>query len=144
VEDLPGLRIAPVVPLGRLQLGEGLERGLCELRHHVDALVGSEQAVAAEHRHEPRHAAARHRPLDRDRVGPDPERCEVEQALPVGAAERRVVGVEIRRFLQPLVEALGHLRRVVVKRVATQHRRVPVTVDDRRHVDAELPALPRA
>src|SRR5204863_4175848 len=74
----------------------------------------------------------------------DPERGEVEDALTVCALERRVVGDEVRRLLEPLVQADRHLRRGAVEGVAAQHRRLAAPVHDRRHVDAQLPGLPRS
>ncbi len=59
VDDLPRLGIDRRVVLGRLQLGEHVERAAGEVRPEQERLVRGDQRVAPEDGHEPRHAGSR-------------------------------------------------------------------------------------
>ena len=60
MHDLAGFGITVVIPLGRLELAENFERRGRKLRIDRGALVGGNQAVAPEQRHEPGHAPSGH------------------------------------------------------------------------------------
>jgi hypothetical protein len=141
VHDLARLGVDRLVVLGRLKVGEDLERAAGELRAEEQGLETRDQRVAAEDGHEPRHAGRRE--VAEAVASAQPERGEVghrarEDVVEVvpGRAQPRDPKVPGReRGLDPLAllaEALPH--HVWPHRVAPQHRD---------NVEAELPCLPR-
>ena len=106
VQDLAGLLVLEVVDLLALQRRQRVQCAARELRADEERLVGGDQRVAPEDRHEPGQPGGRKRelvPLDR-RV--QAQRREVDDGLLVDELEQIPVGLDLRRALAPLLHVV--------------------------------------
>ena len=111
MDDLPRLGVDVRVVLGRLELGELLEDAPRELRPQQERLQPGDDRVAAEHRHEPRHAG-RGQAADVDApvlLRPDAQRREVRDRLRNGALEVVPVGSQLWHPQLPGGERVAHV-----------------------------------
>ena len=109
VQDAAGVLVAEVVDPAPLPLAERTQGGRRERRREGERLQAREDAVAAEHRHEPRQAGGREA-LPPRHGRREAKGREVDQASPVRRPQRIPVALDPRRFLDPLLEALAHVR----------------------------------
>ena len=109
VQDASGVFVAEVVEAAALARAELVQRGRREFGCERQRLQTREDAVAAEHRHEPRQPRGRQAPSARgDRR--EPERGEVDEAPVVRGLQRLPVAFEARRVVEPLLEVSFHVR----------------------------------
>ena len=95
VEDPAWILVAEVVDATSLPVPERLDGRRCELRREGQRLQAREDAVAAEHGHEPRQAGSRKAVPSRDRRR-EAQRGEVDEAASIGRLQRVRVGFEAR------------------------------------------------
>jgi hypothetical protein len=86
VQDAAGVLVAEVVGPAALPVAQDPERRRRQFWGERQRLQAGEDAVAAEHRHEPRQACRGQAPCARDGRR-EPQRREVDQAAPVGRGE---------------------------------------------------------
>ena len=111
VDDLPRLGVQLRIVLGRLQLSELLEDAARELRPEQQRLQPGHDRVAAEHRHEPRHARCG-QPPDLDAavlLRPDPQSRKVGDRLRDRALEVVPVGAQLRYAQLPRGERVPNV-----------------------------------
>ncbi len=109
VEDPAGILVAKVVDPASLPGSERTEGRRRQLRRERQGLQAREDAVAAEHGHEPREAGRGQAPSARDGWC-EAKRGEIDQAAPVRDLERIGVAFESRRLGQPALQASPHVR----------------------------------
>ena len=108
VQDAARVLVAEVVAARPLPQSQGHQRRPRELRRERQRLEAGEDAVAAEHGHEPRQAGGR-QVMAGQRDGREAQRREVDQAALVGPVQRVPVAGEPRRLVQPLLETALHV-----------------------------------
>ncbi len=159
VEDPARVLVAEVVDARPLPLAEGEQRRGRQLGRERERLQAREDAVPAEHGHEPREAGRGQALPRRDRRREAQSR-EVDQAPLVGRLQRVRVALDPRRGLQPAREVLlhvlppalaGELRPLVPLAVAEEGgddvepgRPLAVRLDRRREREAVLVDLRRS
>ena len=139
VEDLAGLGVDRRVVLGRLEGGEGAQRGRRELRSEQHRLERGDQRVATEEGHEPRHAGRGQlvRPLRPLQA----ERREVGERPLVAPLELRPLRAEPRDVDPPDAERPADVLELAAEaRLGDAPPRRPVAA---RGPDDELPGSPR-
>ena len=110
VGDAAGILVAEIVDPGSLPVSERTQRRGGELRRERERLEAREDAVAAEHGHEPRQTGGRKR-LAPSRDGRREAQCrEVDEAPPVRRLQRVQVAFEPGRLLEPGLQAALHVR----------------------------------
>ena len=107
VEDAAGVLVPEVVEACPLAGTEGPQRGGGQVGREGQRLEAGEDAVAAEHGHEPRQAGSRQGVLGED-GGDKAQGGEIDQAATVGDLERVVVALEARGVVEPALEVPGH------------------------------------
>ena len=145
VQDLAGLLVLEVVDLLALQRRQRVQCAARELRADEERLVGGDQRVAPEDRHEPRQAGSRKGklvPLDR-RV--QAQRREVDDGLLVDELEQIPVGLDLRGALAPLLHVVRLAPRAqdAARLARLEDQRLegaPLAEGD---LDPRLPDLPR-
>src|SRR5581483_3563298 len=106
MEDLAGLRVAPVVALRRLKGGELFQRAAGEGRVDADGLVADDQTIAPEERHEPGHPRGGN-PLGLRYVGHlDAQRRHVLGSLAIDTARRAATRLQMGGVGVPRREAV--------------------------------------
>ena len=131
VEDLAGLRVAPLVELRRLERGEHLERLDRDLRPERERLDRGDDRVAPEQRREPRHAG---RDVALALAGPVVhEQAQVGDAPPDGEVEQLVVGRDGGRAPRP---GVVRGRSLVARRSAARRGRAGPSRPGRRPATA--------
>ena len=133
VQDASGVFVAEVVEAAALAGAELVQRGRREFGCEGQRLETREDAVAAEHRHEPRQTRGRQAPSARgDRR--EPERREVDEALAVRRLQRFPVAFEARRVVEPLLEVSFHVRARLALAAPVLGLAAPIApADDRGH-----------
>ena len=106
VGDLAGLGIAEVVELGRLQLGELLERAPGERGMNDHVLQAGDERVAAEERDEPRHTGGREPDVGAEVVVVQTQRAHVPDRLAEDPVDVLVRARQLGRHLEPAVVQL--------------------------------------
>ena len=109
VEDPAGVLVAEVVAAAALPVAQRTQGRRGQFRRERQRLQAREDAVAAEHRHEPRQARGRQALAARDRRR-EAQGGQVDEAAPVGGLERAEIALEARRIGDPLLEAALHVR----------------------------------
>ena len=111
VQDAAGVLVAEVVEAAALPGPERSQGRLCELGGERQRLQAREDAVPAEHRHEPGQAGGRQVGAAGDGRR-EAERGHIDEAAPVRRLERLPVALDSRRVRDPPPEILlhGHLR----------------------------------
>jgi hypothetical protein len=110
VQDPPGVFVAEVVHPGALGLAERAESGRRQLRREGERLQAGEDAVAAEHGHEPGETGRRQAPAAPDDRRREAQGRQVDEAATVGCLERVPVRFLRRGFVQPALQAPRHVR----------------------------------
>ncbi len=108
VQDPAGILVAEIVDARALARAELAKRGRGQLGRERKRLQAGEDAVAAEHGHEPREAGGGKAPAPRAQRR-EAQRGEVDEAAHVGVLERRPVAFETRRVAEPAVEPGGEV-----------------------------------
>ncbi len=109
VEDPARVLVTEVVDAAALPVPERAQRRRRELGRERQRLQAREDAVPAEHRHEPGQAGGRQAPPPGDGRR-EAQRRKVDEAAPVRRAELVRVALEPRRIRDPLLEAERHAR----------------------------------
>ena len=109
VEDAPGVLVPEVVDPRALPVTERAQRRRRELGRERQGLQAREDAVATEHRHEPRQAGGGQALSSADRWG-ESESREVHEAAAVRRLQRLPVGFDVRRPCDPALQILLHGR----------------------------------
>ena len=108
VQDPPGILVAEVVQSGSLPFPERSKRGGGELGRERERLEAREDAVPAEHGHEPGQAGGRQAPPACDR-GRETQCGEIDEAPPVGRLQLVLVTFEPRCTVEPLLQIALHV-----------------------------------
>ena len=108
VQDAAWVLVAEVVAARPLPEAEGHQRGARQLGGERQRLQAGEDAVAPEHRHEPRQPGGR-QVVTRQRERREPQRRQIDEGALVGPLERVPVAVEAGRIVEPLLEAELHV-----------------------------------
>ena len=103
VEDPARVLVAEVVDAAPLPVPERAQGRRRQLRRERQRLQAGEDAVAAEHGHEPRQAGGRQAPPSGDRRR-EAQGGEVDEAAPVRRLERLPVALESRRLREPALQ----------------------------------------
>ena len=110
VEDAPGLLVGEGIDRGPLERGEGAQRTLGQVRREHGRLVGRDQGVPAEDRHEPGHPRGR----QGDLPSPYPQRQskggQVRDGAPICVGERAGGPLQSRERGRPGVGVGGLVR----------------------------------
>ena len=109
VGDAAWILVSEVVDSRALPVPEGAQCRGRELRRERQGLQAGKDAVATEHRHEPREAGGRQASSSRDRRREAKSR-EVDETAPIGRLQRVPVTFDARRFLEPPFEVRLHDR----------------------------------
>ena len=107
VEDSAWILIAEVVQSNALPVPKCPQRRRGELGRERQGLPAGENAVAAEHRHEPRKAGCWEAVAPRDRRR-EAQRGEIDEAASVRRLQRSPVALEARRFVDPALQVSPH------------------------------------
>src|SRR5262245_31906655 len=107
VQDPAGILVPEIVEPRPLPLAEREQRGARQLGRERQGLEAREDAVAAEHRHEPGQTRGRQAPASRDRRR-EPQRGQVDEAAAVRPLQRLPVALDPRRAREPTVEVRLH------------------------------------
>ena len=143
VHDLPRLGVDRGIVLARLQVREHLERAARELWPEEQRLQTRDQRVAAEHRHEPRHARGRKLAEVALRIAAHAQRCEIADRLVERAGELVPVGAQLRYTQLPCRQRVPDVASLLAETPLDLNRRDDGVRLRRHDVDAKLPALAR-
>src|SRR5829696_7115104 len=108
VEDSTWIFVAKIVYAASLPLAKHAQCGFCQLRRERNRLQAREDAVAAEHGHEPWKTGRGKAAPTRDRRR-EAQRGEVDEAAPIRHLQRVPVAFETWRILEPALEAPLHV-----------------------------------
>ena len=109
VEDPAGVLVPEVIDAASLPVAESLQRARGELGREREGLEAREDAVAAEHGHEPRKSRGRQGPVPSDDGRGKPQSGQIDEAAAVRCLERVPVTLEPRGVVDPPLEAPLHV-----------------------------------
>ena len=123
VQDPPRILVAEVVTTAALPVAEHPQRRGRQLGRERQRLEAGEDAVAAEHRHEPRQPGGR-QALAAGHRRREAEGRQVDQAAPVGRGQRPDIAFQAGSALDPTFEAALEVRARLLPAALVFRRRV--------------------